>query len=236
MKIGIINYGMGNLGSVRNALCHLGCDVTIVASEEQMHSVDALILPGVGAFGMAMDNIRQANIDGGIRNAVEAGKPLLGICLGMQLLLDASQEMGAHDGLGLIPGNVLPFSDAIDLRVPHMGWNDVQIRSESIFSDWKIENASAPRKSKGRVAIRGRGGQSSETIAEVENPSMYFVHSYYCAPDQDGDIIGTTDYGLSYASVIGRGNVFGCQFHPEKSQRYGLRFLQNYLEYCRAQT
>lgn len=195
--IAIIDYGMGNLHSVSKALEKAGATSRIITSPEQIGDAKALIIPGVGAFGMGMDHLRQAGFVEAIRDHVDAGGVLVGICLGLQLLFEGSDEMGQHEGLGLFPGCVTRFPPS-ELVVPHMGWNQL----------WPQQDV--------------------PLLAGVEPGSYaYFVHSYYAAPTDSSVVYATTDYGLDFASVVGRGNVYGMQFHPEKSQQVGLRMLRN---------
>jgi glutamine amidotransferase len=162
-----------------------------------------VVLPGVGAFGDGMEQLRARGLVEPVLRQVERGKPLLGICLGMQLLYDESEEMGRHQGLGLLHGRVVRFPDG-ELKIPHIGWNQLQ-----------MEEAST-----GAGLLEGiRPGAHA-----------YFVHSYYVAPEDSGDILATTAYGLEFASVVGRGQIWGAQFHPEKSQDVGLRLLRNFAD------
>lgn len=201
-RIGIIDYGMGNLQSVRNALERLGCEVLISSSPEILAGADALILPGVGAFGEAMNNLEQRNLVGYLRRAVlEEGKPLLGICLGMQLLADSSEERGNFQGLSLIPGKVREIPVTGGLRLPHIGWNGVSIRKRDPL------------------------------FREVhEGGAFYFVHSYRfeCDPSY---IAGVTDYGTDITAAVQKDRIFGVQFHPERSQHKGLRLLRNFVDF-----
>ena len=194
--IAIIDYGMGNLHSVSKALQKLGAQTSIITHPAEMDGAQALILPGVGAFGQGMERLREQGFPDTIRDFVSTGKPVLGICLGLQLLFEESDEMGHHEGLGLFPGRVTRFQGS--LVVPHMGWNQI----------WPT--------------------QPSAILRGVEPGSYaYFVHSYYAEPSDPAIIVATTDYGIDFASVVGRDNVFGLQFHPEKSQRVGMQILQN---------
>jgi glutamine amidotransferase len=198
--IAIIDYGAGNLRSVRNTLTYLGADVKTVSTPDQLEGTDKIVLPGVGAFGAGIDALRAAGFEEPIKAAVAAGVPLIGICLGMQYLFESSDEMGDHKGLGLLPGRVTRFP-ANGLKVPHMGWNQLHIR------------------------------QANPLLAGVENGAYaYFVHSYYVEAADARDVIATTDYGIDYASVVARGNIFGIQPHPEKSQSVGQQILRNFLE------
>ena len=197
--ITIIDYGMGNLRSVSKALEHLGAACEITSDPERVAGAERLILPGVGAFGDAMAELERRGLVPAIKRYVAGGRPMLGICLGMQVLMDASEEAPGVAGLGLIPGMVRRFRTS--LKVPHMGWNGVR------------QIAAAP-------LFRG--------IADGEH--FYFVHSYYCDPDAAGAdaVAGRTDYALDFPSVLWRGNILATQFHPEKSQRIGLKMLENF--------
>lgn len=194
--IAIVDYGMGNLRSVYKALEHVGAEARIIASPQELPGARAIVLPGVGAFGQAMDNLRAGGWVDPLREACSRGLPFIGICLGMQLLFDSSEEMGQHTGLGILPGEVKRFDG--NLKVPQMGWNQVHVK------------------------------KPSPLLAKVPDHSYaFFVHSYYCAPRDPSLVIATTDYGIEFASVVGRGSVFGAQFHPEKSQSVGLQMLAN---------
>jgi imidazole glycerol-phosphate synthase subunit HisH len=196
-RVGVIDYGMGNLRSVEKGLEKVGVDVAICDRADELDGFDGLVLPGVGAFGDAMVNLRDRGMIEPLHDFVKSGRHLLGICLGMQLLLSSSDEHGRFDGLGIIPGEVprLPGS----VKVPHMGWNVLRIKRD--------------------VPL----------FAGIEDGSrFYFVHSFYCAPADDTCTIGTTQYGLDFTSAVGRDNVWGLQFHPEKSSSLGLRMLHNF--------
>jgi glutamine amidotransferase len=200
LDIVIIDYGMGNLRNVQKAFEHIGVMVRISSQAADLASADGVVLPGVGAFGDAM-----VNLDGGgwvqsIHQAVSQDKPLLGICLGLQLLFDESEEMGVHRGLGILSGRVVRFGEG--LKVPHIGWNQFELTE--------------------------RGAQSPLLEGIADKSHAYFVHSYYAHPTDPACVLATTDYGLSFASVVGQGNVFGAQPHPEKSQEVGLRILENF--------
>lgn len=198
--IAIIDYGAGNLRSVRNALVHLGADVITASAPDQIDGADKIVLPGVGAFGAGMAALRAAGFEEPLHAAVEAGVPLIGICLGLQYLFESSDEMGLHKGLGLLPGHVTRFP--VDgPKVPHIGWNQLHVCQETPLLDGVPDGSYA-----------------------------YFVHSYYVEAGDPADVLATTGYGLEYASVVGRGNLFGIQPHPEKSQATGLRILKNFVE------
>ncbi len=198
----IIDYGMGNLRSVEKALAEVGGVPVISGNPETIRNGARLVLPGVGAFGDAMENLRRRGIEDALRAAWKAQKPILGLCLGLQLLFAVSEEFGKHEGLGLIPGRVRRF-DEPGLRVPHVGWNQI----ESLRAD---------------PLLRG--------IAEESY--FYFVHSYYVEPDDHCDAIAWTDYGHRFCSIARRGRVWGAQFHPEKSQDAGKQLLRNFLSIC----
>jgi glutamine amidotransferase len=198
--IAIIDYGAGNLTSVARALEHIGVTCKITDTYEEILSAERIIFPGVGAAGKAMEVIRHRKLDRAIREIVEQKKPFLGICMGAQIILGESEENDTTC-LNIIPGIARRFPDS-DLKIPHMGWNDVSIvRRHPVFEGLD------------------------------ERAQFYFVHSYYPAPEKEEDIIATTEHGLSFASVIGRDNVIATQFHLEKSGRHGLRILKNFCEW-----
>ena len=200
MEVGIIDYGMGNLRNVQKALEHIGIHARISASPDSLAAANGLVLPGVGAFGDAMRNLRAADLVGLIQERVAAGVPLLGICLGMQLLFESSTEMGRHEGLGILAGHVVRFSGAH--KVPHIGWNQLDVNPE--------------------------GAQDPILRGIPDHSYAYFVHSYYVVPAKPACVLTTTAYGVDFASMVGLGNVYGAQFHPEKSQEVGLRVLENF--------
>ena len=222
--ITIIDYGIGNLRSIEKAFQTIGTDVLRTDCPEDLERADHLILPGVGAFGACADEIRRRGLERPIQRAVESGKPFLGVCVGMQLLFDYSEEMGRHRGLGILPGKVIRFNDRYTsentspgrsvetstgtehmhdppLKIPHMGWNTIDIK------------------------------YSSPLLSGIDPESyFYFVHSFYAVPSQMEDILASTTYGMAFASIVNRNNVFGVQFHPEKSQQKGLRILKNFAD------
>ena len=204
-KIGIIDYGMGNLRSVEKGLEKAGTSCEITSDPSSLADYPGLILPGVGAFADAMKNLKERGMDRAILDCVSGGKPLLGICLGMQLLLEYSDEHGRSVGLGVVPGGVVRLPATV--KVPHMGWN----------------------------VLRKHGDQALFDSIE-EGSRFYFVHSYYCDPADDSWTIGTTPYGLEFTSAVGRDNVLGVQFHPEKSSLLGLRMLSNFAGIVEAST
>ncbi len=195
----ILDYGMGNLRSVEKAVEAVGGRPVITADPEEIRRAERLILPGVGAFGDAMKNLKQSHLDRAIRDAAGTGKPLLGLCLGLQLLFAHSEEFGSHEGLSLLPGRVMKFNEP-GLRVPHIGWNQIEgNRPDPLLRDIP------------------------------EGSYFYFVHSYFVEPDRQEDIVRWTSYGRRFCSIAGRGKIWGAQFHPEKSQETGKQFLRNFL-------
>lgn len=201
MKIGIIDYGMGNLHSVKNAFDSIGCETVISSDTCELEKSDGLILPGVGAFPDAMNFIKKTKMDVFVKE-ISSKKPLLGICLGMQLLFERGFEFSECDGLGLIAGDVVKI-DHSGVKIPHMGWNSLTIVNDSPL-------------------LKG--------IADGDQ--VYFVHSYKVIVQNRQELIATTDHGGEITAVVGRGNVFGCQFHPEKSGEIGLQILKNFKEIC----
>ena len=196
-QVAIIDYGVGNLRSVEKAFAATGCIAVVSSEEHVLREAERLVLPGVGAFGACMNKLIAHGFDELVRERVAAGTPLLGVCVGMQMLFEESEEFGASRGLGFLRGRVRRFS--ADLVVPQVGWNQVrQQRSNPLFGGIK------------------------------DSAFFYFVHSYYCEPAETEVIAGETDYGVAYASVVARENLFGVQFHPEKSQKDGLRMLANF--------
>ena len=203
-EITMIDYGASNIRSAQKAFEHLGAKVELTNNPEVILKASKLVLPGVGAFGAGMKAIREQGLDEAIHAAVVQGTPLLGICLGMQFLFTESDEMGIHQGLGLIPGRVtrFPFGLGDEYKVPHMGWNQLTLT----HTTHPLFKGIAP------------------------GAYCYFVHSYYCTPAAPADTLATTDYGFYFTSITGRENVYGLQFHPEKSHEVGLQLLTNYLE------
>jgi glutamine amidotransferase len=195
--VAIIDYGVGNLRSVEKAFAATDCEAIVTSDEKDLRAAERLVLPGVGAFGACMKALKQRKFDRVVRERVKDGTPLLGVCVGMQLLFEESDEFGSTPGLGLLRGRVKRFND--ELVVPHVGWN--------------------------RVYQRGQ----HELFADVRDESFfYFVHSYYCEPEDQSVAAGETEYGVRYASVVAHKNICGVQFHPEKSQDAGLRLLRNF--------
>lgn len=202
--IGIIDYGLGNLGSIRNMLKVVGARSIISSDLDELESCDKLILPGVGAFDAGMGNLEERGLDQAIRDLAQQGMPLLGICLGMQLLGMRSEE-GTMRGLGLIDFESKRFDFPLDLnlRVPHMGWDVIEFAKPSPLTE----------------GIEGR-------------QRYYFVHSYYAQCAYEQDVLMTCDYGITFAASVNSGSVYGVQFHPEKSHDFGMRLLQNFAERC----
>ncbi len=198
--VAIIDYGAGNLMSVSKAICALGSECCISADSERILSSDRIILPGVGAFGDAMEKLEKAGLIETIKTAVSSGKPFLGICLGYQLLFESSSEAPGVRGLSLIPGEVLRIPDAPGLKVPHMGWNSLSYPNEGDL-------------------FRG----------VPEESYVYFVHSYYVRAASRDCVCATTDYGVEIDASVQKDNIYGCQFHPEKSSKTGAKILENFL-------
>jgi imidazole glycerol-phosphate synthase subunit HisH len=202
MTIGIVAVGIGNLGSIKQALFNLGWDPVMVSDAKDFADITHLILPGVGAFSSAMQKLNQAGLVDSIQKFAASGRPVLGICLGMQLLATLGTEGEATAGLNLVPGRVERFPDAQKLRIPHVGWNEAKLK---------------------RFHPLLKGIRT--------NVDFYFVHSYHFVADKEEDILCETDYGVGFSSMVGRGNVVGTQFHPEKSQSNGLRLLDNFCSW-----
>lgn len=199
--IAVIDYDAGNIRSVEKALLALGQEVCITGDAEKILSADRVILPGVGAFGDAMENIRRTRLDQVIRRVVGEGKPFLGICLGLQLLFERSEEAPGVEGLGILKGEILRIPEAEGLKIPHMGWNSLHLEND------------------GRL-FRGIEEQSY----------VYFVHSYYLKAADEKIVKASTEYCTHIHASVEQGNVFACQFHPEKSSEVGLHILKNFVE------
>ena len=192
--IHIVDYGMGNLRSVQKAFESLGIEATICTDASQLADCEKMVLPGVGAFRDAIQELQQQDMVGPIHDHVASGRPFLGICLGLQLLFDVSYEDGEWEGLGLVPGKVIRFEDQPHLKIPHMGWNTMQVAKPNPILD-----------------------------GIAEGSHVYFVHSYHVVPDDDSVIATRTEHGIPFVSSIARDNLFATQFHPEKSQSGALR-------------
>lgn len=204
-KIVILDYEMGNLFSVKNAFLSFGAETIISSNKAVIAAADAVILPGVGAFGQAMDNLRRLDLVDIFSDFCKSGKPVLGICLGLQLLFDESEEFGNSKGLGLVPGTVKKFDQGSgrSLKVPHIGWNEI-LRLDRTDTDM---------------------------LQEMNNDAMYFVHSYYVNPKSADAVLTTTNYnGFIFCSSIQINNIFACQFHPEKSGKKGLNIFKNWYD------
>lgn len=194
--IAVVDYGVGNLKSVIHALSYLGLGSVITGDAGELERADSIVLPGVGAFPDAADKLRASGLDQAVRAQAEK-KPVLGICLGMQLLFDSSNEVRECEGISLVPGHVARI--ATDLKLPHIGWNSLTFQNESpIFKGLE------------------------------DGTHVYFVHSFCAYAESEADVTARTDYGVSVVAAVGRGNVFGCQFHPEKSGEAGLQILKNF--------
>lgn len=207
MRVAIVNYGMGNLGSVRRAFEDIGADVYIAHSPAELQDANRIVLPGVGAFGEGMASLASGGWVPALQDAVAMKrKPLLGICLGMQMLASMGHEKGVTPGLGLIPGEVQKL-DALGckLRIPHVGWNEVQYMQ----------------------------GMTTDVLFDgiPDSSDFYFVHSFAFLPESPQHLVATVPYDVNLASVVRNGNVFGCQFHPEKSSKAGRRLLKNFMSY-----
>ena len=200
--VAIVDYGVGNLFSLECSLNAIGAEVVVTADPQVLRHADQVLLPGVGAFGDAAAKLRATGLDRVLKELAAEGKPLLGICLGMQLLFEKGYEYGEHEGLGLIPGNVVAMEGVIpaELKIPHIGWNALNIKKESPI----LENLQ-------------------------EGDCVYFVHSYYAA-DCDDYVIATAEYGAELTAAVANGNVYGCQFHPEKSGSVGLEILKSFVQ------
>jgi len=200
--IAIVDYGVGNLFSLKSSFAAVGVEAVVTGDPKLIRDADKILLPGVGAFGDAANKLRESGLDTVVIEQAKGGKPLMGICLGMQLLFDRGYEYGEYDGLGLVPGAVRPISDVIPpyLKIPHIGWNGLNITQDSpLFRDIK------------------------------EGDCVYFVHSYYADTDA-AYVTATAEYGVPLTACVRNGNVFGCQFHPEKSGKVGLAILRAFCE------
>ncbi len=197
----LIDAGTGNLRSVQKALETVGAVVTRTDDPQKVLSGKKIVLPGVGAFGDFMLGLHAKGLDDAVKTVVSNNIPLLGICVGMQALFEIGEEMGDHGGLGLLRGTVVRFDDSLSVKIPHTGWNQVETKKDALLFD------------------------------QVNNGAyVYFNHSYYCQPGDRSDVIAETNYGIRYSCAVRRENVFGVQFHPEKSQQVGLQILRNFLE------
>ncbi|MBR2861381.1 MAG: imidazole glycerol phosphate synthase subunit HisH [Clostridia bacterium] len=200
--IAIIDYGVGNLFSLQSSFNAIGAEAIVTKDKTVIENAEKLILPGVGAFEDAAKKLRESGLGEVLKNEVQKGKTVMGICLGMQLLFDKSYEFGVHEGLGLIPGNIVPFADKIDssFQIPQIGWNNLKLYDGSTI----FKNIN-------------------------DGDFVYFVHSYYAECDKKY-VLATSDYGIEFTAAVGRDNVFGCQFHPEKSGEVGLNILRGFCQ------
>ena len=197
----LIDAGTGNLRSVQKALEAVGANVLRTDDPKKVVSGGRVVLPGVGAFGDFMSGLRARGLEEAVNDTVRRGIPLLGICVGMQALFEIGEEMGEHKGMGLLQGKVVKFADSLSVKIPHTRWNQLEARNDARLFDQVNDGA-----------------------------YVYFNHSYYCLPQNSSDVLATTDYGINYACAVQRENIFGVQFHPEKSQAIGLKILKNFLE------
>jgi len=197
----LIDAGTGNLRSVQKALECVGAIVERTDDANKVLSGKKIVLPGVGAFGDFMSGLRQRGLEEAVREVAMRGVPLLGICVGMQALFEIGEEMGEHKGLALLEGKVVRFDGSLSVKIPHTGWNQLRTKREAALFDQVKDGA-----------------------------HVYFNHSYYCQPSNSSDVIAQTDYGINYACAVRRENIFGVQFHPEKSQAVGLQILKNFVE------
>ncbi len=199
--IAVIDYDAGNLKSVEKALAFLGETPVITRDKEELLAADKVILPGVGAFGDAMERLHQYGLVDVIKEIAQKGTPFLGICLGLQLMFESSEESPGVEGLGLLPGKILRIPEALGLKVPHMGWNSLKIRPDSRLFQ-----------------------------GIPEGSYVYFVHSYYLKAGSEDIVAATTEYGTHIHAAVEKGNIFACQFHPEKSSQTGLKILENFIK------
>jgi glutamine amidotransferase len=197
----LIDAGTGNLRSVQKALESVGANVERTDDPKKVLSGKKVILPGVGAFGDFMSGLRVRGLEDAVKGVATRGVPLLGICVGMQALFEVGEEMGGHKGLGLLEGKVVRFDESLGVKIPHTGWNQVEAKKEALLFNQVKDGA-----------------------------YVYFNHSYYCQPRNSSDGVARTDYGIKYACAVVRDNIFGVQFHPEKSQTVGLQILKNFVE------
>jgi glutamine amidotransferase len=204
VSVAVVDYGMGNRRSVEKALEHIGARASISSDPAQLRSAAGLVVPGVGSFPRAMENLRQLGLDELLRERVASGVPVLGVCLGLQLAFDSSVEHGGAAGLGLVEGEVRPLPTGGSRKLPHIGWNEV-----------RFARATSP------------------LIADLpELCAFYHVHSYAPVPAREQDVLGTADYGAPFVSAVEKGSFYGVQFHPEKSSAAGLRLLANFARIC----
>ena len=197
----LIDAGTGNLRSVQKALETVGANVRRTDDPNTVLTGKRVVLPGVGAFGDFMSGLRERGLEDALKDITKYGIPLLGICVGMQALFDIGEEMGQHAGLGLLSGKVVKFAESLEVKIPHTGWNQLEVKKEALLFDQIKDGA-----------------------------YVYFNHSYYCQPGNPADVLASTNYGSKFACAVQHENIFGVQFHPEKSQNVGLQILKNFLE------
>jgi glutamine amidotransferase len=203
VEIGVLDYGMGNRRSVEKALEHVGARANVTRDHDELRAAAGLVVPGVGAFPRAMENLRELGLDELIRERVQAGTPVLGICLGMQLAFDSSTELGGAAGLGIVPGEVRALAPGA-LKLPHIGWNEVRFTKPG-----------------------------SPLVADLpESCAFYHVHTFAAVPARGEDVLGVAEYGQRFVSAVEHGSFYGVQFHPEKSSAAGLRLLANFVRIC----
>jgi glutamine amidotransferase len=204
--IAIVDYGMGNLKSIYKCLKHVNVETIITDNPQTILNADGIILPGVGAFGDAMENLNRKNLRVTFMHIITNEIPLFGICLGMQLLFTKSYEMGEYKGLDLLEGEIIKFDDAKVDKIPQIGWNNVEFHNKNHYIMEKIPT----------------------------NSYFYFVHSYYCKPKNPNNILGKTRYGeIEFCSMVGKDNIVATQFHPEKSSKFGIQMYKNFINHCK---
>ena len=200
-EIVLIDAGTGNLRSVQKALENVGAYVLRTDDADKVSNAQKVVLPGVGAFGDFMSGLKAKGLDEAVKDVAQRNIPLLGICVGMQALFEIGEEMGDHEGLGLLKGTVVKFADTLSVKIPHTGWNQLTVKKEAALFNQIQDGA-----------------------------YVYFNHSYYCRAENFSDVMAEVDYGIRYACAVRRENIFGVQFHPEKSQAVGLQILKNFVE------
>ncbi len=203
LNVAVVDYDAGNTLSVTRALDKAGASVELTADPEKVLRADAVVLPGVGAFGDCMKKLRDRGMDAACREVYRSGKPFLGVCVALQVFFESSEESPGVEGLGLLPGGVTRFKAAEGLKVPHMGWNELSV------------------------------ARPHPVLDGLDGEDFYFVHSYYPVPEEPSDVLGTSEYGTVFCAAAGRENMAAVQFHPEKSSRAGLKLYQNFLAWAR---
>ena len=223
--IAIVDYGMGNLRSVQKAFQYIGAETKITQNPEEIINAEKIVLPGVGAFKVAMQRLESLGLVSVLKNLLKKDKPYLGICLGLQILFDESDEGDKVRGLGILSGKVRKFSR---LKIPHMGWNQIKfIRLRQGFGACLPVRQGYPQKSQTKV---GKNKSLCFLFKDIpDNSFMYFCHSYFVVPRDENIVVASTDYGVDFASAVSKDNVVGVQFHPEKSQKLGIKILENFV-------